>query len=262
MNKYFFYAIFLTFLIHSFLWIKVKEQQIKIVNPPKLVLHSIKSVGEENGKSNSIKLQDRMAGKQLPDLINQKGSKKSISLSDLSDKENLNSNPYKKVQGSRISNISMNKDSIKNLVKNSIANTSAQELIKNLGESDINIKFDIPKGFKIDELNSAELRLYSFQRRTAINYVNTFYKELRDFQTENPHIKFPIVKTPDVMTGRVTYDLNGDVVRIQMVRWSEEKKLQDFFLEMLKELNKLPNPPQELVQNGEFTIYYTLDIKI
>lgn len=259
-NKLFFFAFIITLALHSILWMKLNVHTKEIRNPKKIVLHSIKNVGTKNGTTRSIKLKDRQAGKRNPDPITQKGKKNKISLSDLANQNPVknSTNPLQQIRPK----LGLNKNGIQSLVQDSIANTSARELLKNLGDSDINIKFDVPKGVKIDELNKAELKLYSFQRRTAINYVNTFYKELRDFQHKNPHLKFPIVKHPDLMTGRVTYDINGDIVRIQMVRWSEEERLQDFFLEMLKELNKLPNPPKEIVQNGEFTIYYSLDIKI
>lgn len=248
--------------MHSALWVKIKQTPKKPTPNKKLVLHSIKSVGEESGKERSIKLQDRQAGKLSPDKVNQKGKKRKLSLSDLSAKGDVRNITAKKLLSNPKPNLKMNKNQIQNMVQNSVAKSSARELLNRLGESDIGIKFDTPKGVKIDELNKDELRLYSFQRRTAINYVNTFYKELREFEHQNPHLKFPMVEYPEVMTGRVTYDFNGDIVRIQMVRWSQDEKLQNFFLKMLKELNKLPNPPKEIVQNGEFTIYYTLNIKI
>jgi hypothetical protein len=49
-----------------------------------------------------------------------------------------------------------------------------------------------------------------------------------------------------------------NVVKIKMIKWSQTQKLQDFFLEVIKDMNSLPNPPKVIVKNGEFHVYYSL----
>ena len=251
----------ITLIVHGFLWLKIPEKNTKVQPVRPLIVRTLRTVGDKDSTKKAIKLKDRHAGKKRPDPITQSGKKSKLSLSDLSQKS-ARPSARDLTRDSGINSMFMNKERMRSFLKNSTSQTAAQRLLKELGENDINVKFDLPKGVKLDELNKAELQFYSFQRRTAMNYVNTFYNQLDDFNKKNPHLKFPIVDSAETMTGRVTYDLNGNVVRIQMMRWTDEEKLQEFFLSVLKKLNKLPNPPKAIVHNGEFTIFYTLNIRI
>lgn len=131
-----------------------------------------------------------------------------------------------------------------------------------LSNSDILVNLEVPEGVNPDELNKYELMFYGFQRRTAIGYINSFYKHLDKFQRENPHKNFPLTETKQVMTGRLTYDSKGNIVQIKMVRWSNVDQLQDFFVEVLKDMDTLHNPPQALWEKnkGEFAIHFSLVI--
>jgi hypothetical protein len=61
------------------------------------------------------------------------------------------------------------------------------------------------------------------------------------------------------MTGRLTYDTKGNITQIKMVRWSNVDQLQDFFVDVLKDMDTLHNPPQALWEkNGEFSIFFSL----
>ncbi len=130
-----------------------------------------------------------------------------------------------------------------------------------LSNSDILVNLEVPEGVNPDELNKYELMFYGFQRRTAIGYINSFYKHLDKFQRENPHKNFPLTETKQTMTGRLTYDGKGNITQIKMVRWSNVDQLQDFFVEVLKDMDTLHNPPQALWEkNGEFSIFFSLVI--
>ncbi|HXH74927.1 MAG TPA: hypothetical protein VNJ08_08180 [Bacteriovoracaceae bacterium] len=127
-----------------------------------------------------------------------------------------------------------------------------------LSNSDISVNLEVPEGVSPDELNKYELMFYGFQRRTAINYINSFYKRLDKFQQANPHLNFPMTGNKQVMTGRLTYDEKGNIKQIKMVRWSNTEKLQDFFVEVLKEMDTLHNPPHALWEKtGEFSIFFS-----
>jgi hypothetical protein len=259
-RKSYLFPLILTLALHGLLWVKVEFKPQEIKPPRRLIVQTFRTVGKEDSNKKGFKLQDRDAGKKQPDQMNRKGKKGKLSLADLNDIPTPRPSANNLVRKSGLKSMFMNKQKMRNFLKNSSASVSSKQLLKELGDNDINIKFEVPKGVKLDELNKAELQFYSFQRRTAINYVNTFYRNLNDFNTQNPHLEFPMVNKPERMTGRVTYDLNGNIVRIKMVRWTEEEKLQDFFLEILQDLNKLPNPPKAIVKDGEFTIYYSLNI--
>ena len=119
---------------------------------------------------------------------------------------------------------------------------------------------EVPKGIPQDELNKYEQVFYSFQKRTVLAYINSFMHELNDFELQNPHLDFPIVQDPEQVAGKITYDHNGDILKIDTLKWSDEKKLQDFFMNVLKNMNSLPNPPKELLNKGTFAINFVLSL--
>ncbi len=130
-----------------------------------------------------------------------------------------------------------------------------------LSNSDILVNLEVPEGVNPDELNKYELMFYGFQRRTAINYINSFFKRLDKFQRENPHKSFPLTDTKQVMTGRLTYDEKGNIKQIKMIRWTNVDQLQNFFEGVLKDMDTLHNPPTALWEkSGEFSIFFSLVI--
>lgn len=146
-------------------------------------------------------------------------------------------------------------------VASSAAQLSGDPRVRSLNNSDILVNLEVPEGVNPDELNQYELMFYGFQRRTAIGYVNSFYKHLDKFQRENPHIQFPMTETKQVMTGRLTYDEKGNIKQIKMIRWTNVDRLQGFFEEVLKDMDTLHNPPKPLwSKTGEFSIFFSLVI--
>jgi len=126
-------------------------------------------------------------------------------------------------------------------------------------KSDILINLEVPEGVDQDELNKYELMFYSFQKRTAIKYITSFFRQLDHFQLENPHLNFPMTEQKQIMTGRLTYDEKGNIKQIKMIRWTNVDKLQDFFVDVLKEMDTLQNPPQALWKGtGEFSVFFSL----
>lgn len=125
----------------------------------------------------------------------------------------------------------------------------------------ISLKYEVPNGKSLDELNEAELRLYGFLRRGAKNYTTSILAELHDFELKYPHLHFPLTDTKQVLTGRLTYDEKGNLKQIKMIRWTNIDKLQGFFEQVLKRMEVMQNPPKELwAENGEFNIFVTLEI--
>ena len=123
------------------------------------------------------------------------------------------------------------------------------------------LNFEIPEGKDKSELNESQLKLYGFLRRGAMKYVNSLSAEITQFELQNPHLRFPLIDYKQTLTGRLVYDNQGNLKQIKMVRWSNNDKLQGFFENVLKRLENLQNPPKELwVENGEFTVFVTLQI--
>ncbi|MGE3611371.1 MAG: hypothetical protein AB7I27_17385 [Bacteriovoracaceae bacterium] len=160
-----------------------------------------------------------------------------------------------------ISAIKLNGQQMKQFAASNAASLSGDPRAASLSNSDILVNLEVPEGVNPDELNDYELMFYSFQRRTAINYINSFYKNLDKFERENPHLQFPLTNDKQVMTGRLTYDEKGNLKQIKMIRWSNIDKLQDFFVDVLKNMDTLHNPPQALwKRDGEFSIFFSLVI--
>ncbi len=247
---------------------QLKELEIAQKQTP-LKIKSIRTVGKKDPNlrdtiyvPTEIDTKNNAQKKQTP-----KGDASIISFSDLRPKEQSLKKPIQKPQKrpgvlpeKAIKSLSLNKRSVKNFLRSTPQSQNAGEFEKALGKSNVLVKLDVPKGVPEDELNKYELVFYSFRKRTALNYINSFYNELNEFSITNPHLKFPMTEKEQTLTGRVTYDQNGDVVKISVIKWSEEKKLQEFFLDVLKDMNKLPNPPKVIVRNGEFHVYYSLTL--
>lgn len=126
--------------------------------------------------------------------------------------------------------------------------------------SDAVVSIEVPDGIKPDELNEYELKFYGFQKRTAINYINSILKNLDKFQRSHPHYQLPSTGRI-VMTARVNYDTEGNVKQIKMVRWTHVNEMQNLFEDIVKSIDQLHNPPKELWEkNGEFAMFYTLEI--
>jgi hypothetical protein len=201
--------------------------------------------------------------------------KKSLSLSDLQDNKPV---VAKKVEravrpGTRpqvakaalektktLPGISLKGQEIGKFARAESANSlSGDPRAQSLSNSDILVNLEVPEGVNPDELNQYELMFYGFQRRTAIGYVNSFYKQLDKFQRENPHKQFPMISNKQIMTGRLTYDNEGNIKQIKMIRWSNNDDLQGFFETVLKDMDTLHNPPRALWEKaGEFSIFFSL----
>lgn len=150
---------------------------------------------------------------------------------------------------------------MRKFIAGSAGAVSTKEMLTKLGSNDISVSFGVPEDFKQDEYNKAELIFYGFRRRLLQAYLASFFTRLNDFTIRNPHLHFPMTEDDEVMTGQVTYDHMGNIMRIKMLRWTNKERLQGFFEEVLENLGALPNPPDEIVRDGQFHVYYTLNIK-
>jgi hypothetical protein len=126
--------------------------------------------------------------------------------------------------------------------------------------NDAVVSIEVPDGIKPDELNEYELMFYGFQKRTALNYINSILNNLDKFQKKYPNYRLPSTGRM-TMTARVTYDPQGNVQQIKMVRWTHVNEVQNLFEDIVKGIDQLHNPPKALWEkNGEFSMFYTLEI--
>lgn len=232
-----------------------------------LRIKDIRTVGSKESKNQSSAYVSKTPN-PAKDISKEKfAPKKSLSFSDLNEARPVapmarpGTRPEVEVPRKKgLSAISLKGADIPKFARASNAATlSGDPRAAGIQNSDILVNLEVPEGVNPDELNEYELMFYGFQRRTAINYINSFYKNLNKFQRENPHLAFPMTTEKQVMTGRLTYDEKGNIKQIKMIRWSNQDKLQDFFLNVLKEMDTLHNPPQALWEkNGEFSIFFSL----
>lgn len=128
-------------------------------------------------------------------------------------------------------------------------------------KSDFRVHFETPEGVKEDELNSVEKIFYSFQKRSFETYFHAFLKSYNERIRTHPALKKPLQNEAHSLTGRVTFDKEGNIVSIKIMRWSKNDEVQDLFEQTLKEIRSLPNPPKALLgKQEEFNIYYQLKI--
>ena len=127
--------------------------------------------------------------------------------------------------------------------------------------SDAAIGIENPDGVEPDELNQNELVYYGFQKRMLVGYINTMVKEIEKFGIKHRRTFKLDLNTKLLMTARLTYDSEGNVVQIKMIRWTHVNEIQNLFETSMKNLNRLNNPPKMLWdKKGEFNVFYNFTI--
>ncbi|MBT4791776.1 MAG: hypothetical protein HON90_09410 [Halobacteriovoraceae bacterium] len=135
-----------------------------------------------------------------------------------------------------------------------------KQALSALSQTDVDIKLEVPKGIPVDQLNKHELVFYSFQKRAFYAYANSIQKELNNFERKNPHLRFPFTQDKQKLAGRVYYDKNGDILKIETLQWTNVEKLQALFMQVLQNMSSLPNPPKEILEDESFAINFILTI--
>ncbi len=234
------------------------SHDITFNDPHKFNLNSIRTVGNRKSKKEHLAFIKTKQKAKLKDLA--------FKQAPVTQKQKPAQGPYvkkavKKKTKKIVKAVKINRNDIRNFLKTpSPGQLSPAQALHALADTDIDIKLEVPKGILEDELNKHELVFYSFQRRTALAYVNAFYKELNQFERQNPHLRFPLTAQRKKLSGKIIYDKDGNIVRIQTLQWTNIKKLNVFFEELLKNLNKLPNPPKEIVDNEQFAVNFVLTL--
>lgn len=125
--------------------------------------------------------------------------------------------------------------------------------------SNFEIRYDRPEGVSEDELNSDEKAYYSFYVRSYRNYFQKIYATYEKILLQKPALPRAF-ESKHTLIGKIDYDENGDIIKIRIIKSSDNDDLHFFFEETLKEL-KQPNPPKVFTKNKkEFSIYYQLQV--
>ncbi|CAN0071766.1 unnamed protein product, partial [Chrysoparadoxa australica] len=130
-----------------------------------------------------------------------------------------------------------------------------------LGRAGFNLHFEPPEGVNEDELNSTEKIFYSFQKRTFVSYVNSFLSTYQNAILNKPQIQSALRNEKHLLTGKIDFDKDGNILRIKILRSSHDDDIHNLFEKTLREIRTLPNPPKDLVDGrDQFTIYYQLSV--
>jgi hypothetical protein len=226
-----------------------------VLSKPDFKVLNIRRIGEEKGsKENLLFLKKKLKqNKKSPQL-------KNLAFNDLPF-PNVDKNKKVSDKKKLIKTLNIPQRDIKKFLKSTPpGHLSPSQALQAMSETDVNIKLEVPKGIKEDELNKHELVFYSFQKRTVLAYINSFQKELNAFERKNPHLRFPLTRDKQKLAGRVIYDRNGDILKIETLQWTKIKKLQDMFMNVLNNMSSLPNPPKEILDDEQFAINFVLTI--
>lgn len=129
-----------------------------------------------------------------------------------------------------------------------------------LNAAGLDMNFSPPKGVSEEELNSEEKVYYAFQKRAYTNYINSFISEYRRMTDIRPRIKNSLMKNRHELSGKIIFDKEGNILSTKVMKWSADDDVQELFDRTLKNLSSLPNPPESLLRDGQFTVYYQLNI--
>lgn len=125
--------------------------------------------------------------------------------------------------------------------------------------SNFEIRYERPEGVSEDELNSDEKAYYSFYVRSYQNYLSKIYSNYDKIVIQKPGLA-QIFDKKHLLIGKIDYDIYGNIVKVNIIKSSENDDIHYFFEETLKQLNQ-PNPPKIFTKSRkQFSIYYQLQI--
>ncbi len=154
-----------------------------------------------------------------------------------------------------------NERTLNNMIKREMLQQSIasheQGLVRH---TDMNMHFEPPEGVEETELNSIEKKFYSFRKRSYEAYVNSFLMTYRQAVNQRPYLHQLFNSSSEHLTGKVTFDLEGNLVSIKILQ-SASNEIQKIFEKTLEGIKSLKNPPREFIEReNEFSVYYSLKI--
>lgn len=251
-------VLFIVLLIHILFLLASDLNPFKIVNSDPPTVLKIRQVKSSRVDHPTIKSMSSVLNKSEPGIAAPTPLKSLKELQAISQpRPGTRPEPFKKPR--TLNSMSLNGSDF----KNSFPSTAISS--KNLSSggnkvSDAVVSIEVPDGTPQDELNKFELMYYGFQKRTAIAYANSILTNLDKFNRRYPHFK--LKDQPNItMTARMTYDEKGNVKQIKMIRWTHVNEIQNFFEDVMKNMDQLNNPPKSLWETqGEFSMFFTLEI--
>lgn len=243
-NKFIFLSLILSiFLNIGFLYLNFKDKPsiASTQDASKVIIVKIRDIGRKKakGKVDTVQLRD-LKIQSNTDLLTKR-----------SNSEYQKKEVQRPTRKSALDNLKVNKNVVITSQEKSsdfVLNTSTQ--------------FESKKGTAIDELNTNELVYYAFKMRTAKQYKNAVLKNINELKTKSPTLFLKLKNSIHKMRGKITYDSEGNVVEIKILKWSDSNEVQDFFVNALKDIRAIPNPPQGILNDDGFKATYDLQLSL
>lgn len=160
------------------------------------------------------------------------------------------------------------KETVQNyLQQNSLRHEKIAEYSSHARENELlkstrlNFHFSTPKQSDRGDFNEIDKVLYSFKKRMYISYINSLIKSYEQILLEKPLIKKAIREEKHILTGKILFDREGNIVKINILKSSLSDEVHALFESTLTGIHSLPNPPKMIIEDREnFTVYYQLSI--
>lgn len=222
---------------------KNSEREEKVIK-----INDLRTVGFDKGKKHTFAMSSAITPTPQSVVQSSPGQEKKEEKKEIVEQKN-------QTPGSRKFQDVIKGNEIPQLLSNPSLNLSQ------IKDSELVISFDVPKGVKEDLLNSIEQVFYSFRKRTYIQYLNSLYKNLSDYERKYPRFGQEIMKERITIESDVTFDEQGNILRIKSRKWSDNQRLQDFFDQTISDLVSIPNPPKAFLnENKEIRITFALTL--
>ncbi len=130
-----------------------------------------------------------------------------------------------------------------------------------LSNSQVNFNLEVPKGVALEKLNQFEKIVYGFNSRLQRTFSSSLFRQFAMFIQTNPHFPQLLMNRKEILSGRLTYDKNGNLVRVRTLKGSYYDKLQEAFLNSLNDVSIIPNIPEIVLnENEQMNISITLEV--
>jgi hypothetical protein len=120
---------------------------------------------------------------------------------------------------------------------------------------------DIPQGVKFNQLNRYDKILYGFTIRLQSLFQSSIIKNFLDAEFANPNFSKQAAQQTTKIRGKVTYDKNGQLIRVYSLNGAQYKLLQDAFMNSLNDVHIIQNIP-DLVFNENDNFHLEINLEV
>ena len=147
----------------------------------------------------------------------------------------------------------------KQLLKSTHFNSSEGSTSSNNNNASIGVV--IPKGVKEEALNKWQMVLYSFHKRVFSQYLTQLYIQAQNMERNYPYSQFPYVREPDSVRVKATYEEDGTLTRVEKLKQSGSRLLNEFFQNAMQDMDSIPNPPKLIINDkGQFELIFEVKV--